>query len=136
MNTSFSNTSPTSYRRGETNRKSCPHPHLKCCLRCGICDCAFNNYQEGEYEEEENEEVEENLEVYKRYNDEYRNALRILANKYEQTSMTTTTHLYGAKLHPRYTSSIASSSFSSSSLSSREKMTGFSSLNQNNWVSC
>ena len=85
--------------------KSCPHPHVtKCCLRCGTCDCVFLNedtsssyYKSREYNWLDGNGGEAN-----------RNAFRILANKY-QASSHTTTHLYGSKLHPRYTSSTASS---------------------------
>ncbi len=94
--------------------KSCPHPHLKCCLRCGTCDCVFLNEDTSSYYK---------CREYKWFDDKggdeaNRNAIRILANKY-QASSHTTTHLYGSKLHPRYTSSTASSSNSSASTASR-----------------
>lgn len=88
--------------------KSCPHPHVtKCCLRCGTCDCVFLNEETSSSSYYKSREYNW-LDGNDGGGEANRNALRILANKY-QASSHTTTHLYGSKLHPRYTSSTASS---------------------------
>ena len=82
-------------------RVTCPHPHLKCCLRCGSCACVFTT------DDEENDEDERVVidTFNSNSNPNFLPTLKMLANKYDATtSSITTTHLYGSRLHPRYTS--------------------------------